>query len=151
MQGEKKMHKKYEDDTLESLLIQVTHLHFKRMRKHLQEIGLYKGQPRLLSLLWEKDGRTQKELAEKMNIEPATLTKMVTRMENSGFVYRKTDQEDMRISRIYLSQAGYEIKKEVDNINETLSQECFTGFTMEERIILRRLLIQVKENLLNLL
>lgn len=136
------------NDNLETLLIQVTHLHFKRMRTLLNKIGLYKGQPRLLSLLWDNDGRTQKELAERMHIEPATITKMVSRMEAAGFIIKKADQEDMRISRIHLTQLGKEIKKEVDKIHETLFEEAFNGLTTEEKIILRRLLIHIKDNLL---
>ncbi|MCG8501947.1 MAG: MarR family transcriptional regulator [Firmicutes bacterium] len=137
-----------ENEHLERLLRQVAHIHFKRTHMYLEKIGLYKGQPRLLRLLWVQDGRTQKELAEEMNIQPATITKMVRRMQNAGFVVRKSDLEDMRVSRIFLTDSGRQIRKEVENIHQTLYEESLKDFTVEEKVLLRRFLMQIKENLL---
>ena len=44
-------------------------------------MGLHHGQPRLLWILWEKEGPTHTELATKLHVQPATITKMVQRME----------------------------------------------------------------------
>lgn len=137
-----------EKGSLEVLFRQVAHLHFKRLHVYLEKIGLYKGQPRLLWLLWEKDGRTQKEIAKKLDITPATVTKMVQRMENKGFIVRKSDTEDMRVSRIYVTDYGFEIKNQIEEIEKDIEEEFLKGFTLEERILLRRFLIHMKDNLL---
>lgn len=137
-----------EKNELSRLLAQVGHLHFKRAHMLLEKIGLYSGQPPLLYFLWRKEGRTQKELSKKLNVEPATLSKMIHRMEKAGLIVRRTDPEDMRISRIYLTDYGRNIKKKVDEIQKILEEECFEGFNGEEKILMKRFLIQIKKNIL---
>jgi MarR family transcriptional regulator, organic hydroperoxide resistance regulator len=135
-------------DSINYLLAQICRLHHARSRTLLEEIGLYRGQPPVLRALWEKEGLTHSELAEHMHVRPATITKMIKRMEKTGFVTCKADEKDQRVSRVYLTEAGREIQKEVHQIWRTLQDETFDRFTMEERIVLRRLFLQMRENLL---
>ena len=76
------------------------------------------------------------------------MTKMVKRMEKAGFIERKPDPEDQRVSRVYLTDAGRAIKTEVERVRRTLEDETFDGFTLEERVLLRRFFLQMRENLL---
>ena len=80
---------------------------FRRMHEMLDALGLYHGQPPVLDALWQQDGMTQSELADKLNRSPSTITKTVQRMEKAGFVERCHDPKDERISRVYLTSAGY--------------------------------------------
>ena len=48
-----------------------------------------------------KDGRSQTELAELLRIKPATMTKMINRMEKTGFIWRAADPTDQRVSLIF--------------------------------------------------
>jgi DNA-binding MarR family transcriptional regulator len=68
-------------------------------------------------------------------------------MEKAGLVERKHDAEDQRVSRVYLTDAGREIRAEMRARLERLAGETLAGFTVEERALLRRLLLQVYENL----
>ena len=131
------------------LLIQVGKTHFHQIRKRLQQLNLYRGQPRLLHLLWKKDGRTQKELGNKLHSKPATVAKMVQRMQKSGFVEKRKDEEDKRISRVYLTDKGKDIKSEVDEMEQEIEKKILKGFNTEEKVLLRRFLRQIKDNLQN--
>ena len=135
-------------DSINYLLAQICRLHHARSHTLLEEIGLYRGQPPVLRALWNKEGRTHSELAEHMHVQPATVTKMIKRMEKTGFVTCKADEKDQRVSRVYLTEAGRKIQEQVQQVWRTLQDETFDNFTTEERIVLRRLFLQMRENLL---
>ena len=137
-----------EPETMDSLLAQICHLHHSRAHALLEAIGLYRGQPPVLRALWEQEGRTHTELAERLHVTPATITKMLQRMEKAGFVVRKPDVEDQRVSRVYLKEAGRAIRSEVQAVWQTMEKETFDGFTLEERVLLRRFLLQIRESLM---
>jgi len=138
---------KSKTDNLDFILANVCHLHHIRAHQMLESIGLYRGQPPVLKALWEKEGLTQTELAEHMKITPATMTKMLQRMEKTGFIQRKPDEEDHRISRVYLTGAGRAIQGELEAIWVRIEDETFANFTEEERKLLRKFLLQMRENL----
>jgi len=136
-----------EEESLHLLLWQVIRQHFIRHHYLLSKIGLHKGQPPILGMLWEKDGLTQKEIAEKLRLKPSTVTAVLKRMEKAGLLKREPDPKDMRISRVYLTKKGRDLKKDVEKIMKMLEEECFDGFTLEEKVLLRRFFIQIRDNL----
>lgn len=135
-------------ESLDFLLGNICHLHHSRVHKLLESLGLYRGQPPVLRVLWNQEGPTQTELAEHLKITPATMTKMLQRMEKAGFIQRKTDPEDQRISRVYLTENGRAVQNEVEAVFLQIEKETFAGFTQEERVQLRRFLLQMRQNLL---
>jgi DNA-binding MarR family transcriptional regulator len=102
----------------------------------------------MLRALWEQEGQTHGELASQLHVQPATITKMLQRMEKAGFVERRPDATDQRISRVYLTDTGRAIQEAVKQVWATLEQETFAGFNLEERVLLRRFFVQIKENLI---
>ncbi len=134
-------------ETLDFLLAQVCHLHYHRVRTLVGAIGMHRGQPPVLHALWEQEGLTHTNLAQRLRVTPATITKMLQRMEAAGFVVSKPDAEDQRVSRVYLTEAGRAIQAEVEAVWQTMEQETFDGFTPEERVVLRRFLLHIRENL----
>lgn len=135
------------DNSVFHLLIKVCRAHQKKTRELLEKIGLHWGQPPLLHVLWEKEGRTQTELCEILKISSATIAKMVCRMENEGFITKKVDREDRRVSRIYLTEKGREVREKVKEIERTVEEICVEGFTPEEKILLKRFLKDIGNNL----
>lgn len=113
----------------------------------LETLGLYHGQPRLLHALWDKEGLTHSELAAHLHVQPATVTKMVQRMEKAGFLERRDDPRDHRVSRVYLTEAGYAVQAQVEKVWRTLERETLEGLAPEERVLLHGYLVQVRENL----
>jgi len=129
------------------MLAHACKLHRQRAEALLNEIGLHVGQEMLMCGLWEKEGITQTELAEHMMIQPATVTNMLQRLEREGLVDRRPDIEDQRISRVYPTEKGRNIEEEVQEKWTQLEQEAFGGLSVEESVLLRRLLLQVYQNL----
>ncbi|MFA6807880.1 MAG: MarR family transcriptional regulator [Eubacteriales bacterium] len=115
----------------------------------LGKFGLYPGQPRLLFILWKEDGRSQRELVEKLKVSPATVTVMLNRMERSGFLERRSDHKDLRISRVFLTDKGKEVRQQVEEIFQNVERECFNGFAEEEIVLFRQMLIKIRNNFVN--
>ena len=135
------------EESIDFLLVQVSKLHRSRAHHLLESLGLYRGQPHVLRALWEREGMTHGELAAQLQVQPATITKMIQRMEKAGFVARRPDPKDQRVSRVYLTEAGHEVQSKVEQVWRTLEDETFAEFTFEERILLRRFFLQMRENL----
>lgn len=98
----------------------------------LDQVGLYRGQPPLLFALWERDEQSRKELCQSMKRQPATVTKMVKRLENNGFVTSRPDSMDSRVARVCLTQKGKAIEDHVNQIYTDLEHDIFKGFSKEE-------------------
>lgn len=137
-----------EPESLDFLLAQICRLHHARAHTLLEALGLYRGQPPMLHALWEKEGLTHGELAARLHIQPSTVTKMIQRMERAGFVECRPDPDDQRVSRVYLTAAGRAIQAEVKQVWRTMEDETFAAFTPEERMLLRRFLLHMRENLI---
>ena len=129
------------------LLARVALIHRLRISDYLTEHHLYVGQEMLLKCLWNHDGLSQKEIADLMGIQAATATRMVIRMERSGFVVRKTDPEDQRVSHVYLTDVGRSLQSAVEEGWIAVEQQILEGFSLEERLLLRRYSEQIYKNL----
>lgn len=135
-------------ESMDLLLAQVCRLHHARAHTLLEELGLYRGQPPMLYALWEQEGLTHTCLAARLHVKPATITKMIKRMEKAGFVERRSDREDQRVSHVHLTDAGRSIRNEVEQVWNRLDDETFVGISGEERVLLRRFLLQMRDNLI---
>ena len=135
------------DISIDFLIAQVGRLHHKRAHALLEELGLYHGQPRLLLALWREEGQTQSELAARLHVRPATITKMLQRMAEAGFVERRRDSRDQRVVRVYLTEEGHAVREQVRQVWEQMEREVLEGFDEAERRQLRVFLFRIRENL----
>lgn len=138
---------KIDRDSLYFVFLEVIRFHYIRTHELLEEIGVHHGQPGMLFTLNKKDGQSQKDLADKLNLAPATITVMLKRMEKAGLVERRQDPEDLRVSRVYLTDKGRTLCEQSNEVMKKIEKETFANFTTEEKIMLRRLLMQMKDNL----
>ena len=113
----------------------------------VQKLGIYPGQIPVLGLLSHKDGLSQKEIAEHLRIKPPTVNVTVQRLEKAGFLYRKADEKDQRVSRIYLTEKGHNAKEQVMKKVEENEKIMLEGFSDAELCLLKRFLEQITENI----
>lgn len=135
------------EDYFQFRVMQLFRYHFSRMNALLEETELYHGQPALIFALSHKDGQSQSELSHNLGIKPSTVAVMIKRMEKTEMIIRKPDETDQRILRVHLTDKGKNALKSLIKINTQLDEECLKGFTIEEKILLGRLLEQVTNNL----
>lgn len=134
-------------DSIGALLVQICKAHRNKAQELLSRIDLYPGQEFLLLNLWPEDGLTHSEIAESLCVQPATVTKMLDRLVRTGLVRRQQDFNDQRVSRVYLTERGRKLLQPIEQLWDELEQISFANLTLEERLLLRRLLLQVYENL----
>lgn len=135
-------------ESLGYLVMQICKAHRNRAQALLQaQVDLHVGQEMLLLHLWQVDGITQSELAEDICVQPATLTRSLDRLSKMGLVERRVDAEDQRVSRVHLTEAGRAKREPIEQVWNELEALSFARLTVEERALLRRLLLQVYANL----
>lgn len=68
-----------------------------------KNVGVTLSQWKVVGILAFQPGLTQKEIADKVGIEGATLVPVIDKMEREGLLRRKPDSKDRRVNRIYLT------------------------------------------------
>lgn len=122
-------------------------MYYSRIQSQLTEVGLYRGQPPILMLLYKNDGMSQKEMARALNLSPATMTVTLKRMEKAGLVLREMDEHDQRILRVHLSEKGREMCETGESRIGVVTAELLEGFTLEEQQQLNEYLGRIARNM----
>lgn len=117
------------------------------LNKAVAEQGLFSGQQDILFLINNNAGITLSELSKELGIAAATASISVKRMEKAGFIIKKTDEDDARLTRLYptekAKQAPENIRRKMDMLDEVLKK----GMTDEETRLLSDLLDRAIENM----
>ena len=74
----------------------------------------------VLCTLWEGDGRTISAIADRLALEPSTITPLVKRLEQSGLVDRRRNAQDERLVEVFLTPKGGELQARATCLPETL-------------------------------
>lgn len=136
------------DCDIRQLLDRISSQMRRNYSESLRELDLYVGQDNLLYRLWLGDGITQMQLCEHLNCEPPTVTNMVRSLEQNGFIYRKRDEQDARVMRIFLTDKGKELERPVEIKWKEQQEKLLHSISMEERLVLRQLMQQMESNIL---
>lgn len=75
--------------------------HRARLTELLAPHGLHPGQDTLLTLVWGEPGLRQSALADRLGVEPPTVSRMIARLERGGLIERRRDPHDARLWRIH--------------------------------------------------
>jgi MarR family transcriptional regulator, organic hydroperoxide resistance regulator len=128
-------------------LAKVCRAHRTHVGELLAEHGLHVGQDMVLVELWQDDGLRGGDLADRLGVEPPTITKMLRRLESCGLVERRADPEDARSLRVYLTGSGRALEEPVSRCWERAEQTVLAGMNAKDRRTFRKLLDRVKSNL----
>jgi len=79
----------------------------------LEEYGISVPQSFILFALLEEDGSTLKEIGTKAQIDSSSMTVLVDKLENEGFLERKLDSQDRRAIRVFLTPKGRDLAEKV--------------------------------------
>ncbi len=84
-------------------------------------------------LLSRAEGINQGTLAERLEVEPITASRMVDRMEEAGLVERRPDPEDRRAWRLFLTEASRGLLGKLRRFGDEVLGEVFEGFSPAEQ------------------
>lgn len=113
----------------------------------IAETGLTSGQPKVLDYLKDHDGSVQKDIASACQIDPATVTSLLLRMEEAGLVQRRNQPGNRRSLHVFLTDKG---KREIVKIQKAfleLEEEVFKGFSAEERTGFMEMFMKINKNI----
>ena len=112
-----------------------------------KELGLTRSQWWVLTALYAKEGITQSELADFMDLEKATLGRLLDRLEEKAWVERRADPIDRRIKRVFLTETVQGLMRQLREIAADIWRDAVEGLTPDEQDTLFDLLQRVKGNL----
>jgi MarR family transcriptional regulator for hemolysin len=112
-----------------------------------KQFGVTRAQWAVLARLDRFEGLKQSELAEMLDLQPITLTRLLDRLCDCGFIERRADPNDRRAKRLYLTPAGRPLIEQLGSLGEGLMATALAGVDREhvEKMIVQ--LAIVKENL----
>lgn len=106
-----------------------------------------RGTHRLLRLIAEQPGLSTRELAQRMEIRPASLNEKMSQLENAGFIRRFRDPRDQRIFLVDLAPAGADQLKATQAQRASLNQTIREILTAEEILLMSHLARRLGEGL----
>lgn len=99
----------------------------------LRQHGLHLGQDHLLTVLWERDGRTPGEIAAAVHVTTPAVVKMAGRMIDAGWLTRRRDDRDNRLVRLWLTDAGRALREPVEAARQRVEEQITADLTAAER------------------
>jgi DNA-binding MarR family transcriptional regulator len=99
----------------------------------MSRYGVRVGQNLVLEVLWDTDGLTPGELAERLHVSTPTVVKSATRMEATGLMVRRRDEVDRRLVRLYLTERGRAVQTDIESARNELARRATATLTDAER------------------
>lgn len=125
----------------------VMHRFSHRSKELFGKYHLNKSHAGILFTLHVNHALSQKELAKKLNVTQPSITACIQKMEKDGYISRRPDERDQRILRLELTQKGKDCIEDVQRVAKEMDGLLFQKMSVEEILLLRRLMLQIYENL----
>ena len=138
------------DQRLGFLMHDVSRLRRTVFDDFMKPLNVTRSQWWVLAYLSRHDGMIQSDLASVLELGKAALGSLIDRLEASGLVRRGADESDRRAKRVYLSNPGSQLIKEMQTRSHEMSELILEGLSDDERRTLVDLLVRVKQNLLTI-
>lgn len=110
------------------------------LKKQLQPYGLTAVQHLILEVVLENEGLTPGEIGKRLISDNATISGVLDRMEEAGWIVRTTDPHDKRVTRVFL---GKKVKEKQDHILQErvrANEELLSNYSKEDKILFKKLL-----------
>ena len=110
-------------------------------------LGVTRAQWKVLFRLNRTPGLRQVELADKLDIEPITLSRIIDRLADAGLVERTPDPTDRRAWRLQITDTAQPLVAKLRKLADALIDDAFQGLTEAEINLMRGNLARIRENL----
>jgi DNA-binding MarR family transcriptional regulator len=134
-------------DSVGFLLNDTARLYRRTLDGMLRDLGMTSLQWRTVARLKREPGMRQSELADLLEVEPITLSRMIDRLADSGMVCRKPDPNDRRAWNLYLTDKTDGLIRQLEIEARRVEEHAFSGLSEDERQVLAGLVERVRANL----
>jgi DNA-binding MarR family transcriptional regulator len=107
--------------------------------------GMTPVQQLVLGALCREEGISAGDLGKKLLLDPATLSGILDRMSDRGWVVKQTDPDDKRVLRIYLTDEARDLEPKLMQERDKANEEILRNLTLEEKVLLKRLLKVIRD------
>ena len=111
-----------------------------------KECNLTKGQYLYVIRIYENPGIIQEELSDMIKVDKTTISRAVKNLEKDGFIEKKSDKENKKIKRLYVSEKGEEVYDFIRRENDYSNEIALKGLSKSEAEEIQKLLIKVRKN-----
>lgn len=125
----------------------IEHRHLQMIQGILDRFGLHFGQPRILYTVMTMNGASQNEIAEKLQISPASLAVSIKRMQRVGLLEKVTDEKDLRVNKVRITEKGIKVQEGFRAEACATDRQMLSGFSPEELAQVEYYLEQIYRNL----
>jgi DNA-binding MarR family transcriptional regulator len=128
------------DDCIIYLLAKAYQWAYGDFKKRLQPYGVTPVQHLILEVLWEEDGLSAGDIGRRLILDNATVSGVLDRMSEAGWIRKEPDPEDKRIVRVRLAPKAMDVKASLQVQREAANEEILAPLRIEERMLLKRML-----------
>jgi DNA-binding MarR family transcriptional regulator len=116
----------------------------KELKAHGVE-GIVPSHGDILFALFKKDHRTMREIAESIHRTKPTVTVLIDKLVDEGYVAKEKNSRDSRITYIRLTEKGRSLKPSMDDISRGLKERVYGDLTDEESELLEKALDKIEK------
>jgi MarR family transcriptional regulator, transcriptional regulator for hemolysin len=117
--------------------------------KQAARYGITRAQWAVLAKVERAEGMKQSELAEQMEMQPITLTRLIDRLCDNGWIERRSDDSDRRVNRLYLCKGARPLLGKLGALRSELTATAMAGIGPADAHRLLGNLETIKENVRN--
>lgn len=125
----------------------IHHRHANLVHNILAKHGLHAGQPRILYVIGRLKDPSQREIAQALNVSPASLATSIKRMQKVGLLEKVSDPQDMRVNKIRITPKGEKAQRESFLEFGGADRLLFSDFTPQELEQLEQYLERIYQKL----
>ena len=114
--------------------------------KQAARYGITRAQWAVLAKVERTEGLKQTELAEQMEMQPITLTRLIDKLCDNGWIERRSDDTDRRVNRLYLRKAARPLLGKLSGLRSELTATALDGISQSDAQRLLTQLETIKEN-----
>jgi DNA-binding MarR family transcriptional regulator len=119
--------------------------------KAASRYGITRAQWAVLAKVERSEGMKQTELAEQMEMQPITLTRLIDKLCDNGWIERRGDETDRRVNRLYLKEAAKPLLAKLAGLRSEITATALEGIAPFDAQKLVSQLEDIKENARNAL
>jgi len=131
----------------ENPFVVLTHLHRDMSRAFSQQMGMSFSRLLVLHEIWHAGEISQTELASRLSMEGALLTRFAKQMEAAGLISRRVDLRDNRFTLVTLTPAGQQTLEEMETLGDAFESQLLEGVSKEDLVSMVRAMKQIQNNL----
>lgn len=112
-------------------------------KAELAPFGITPGQYAILSCLWDENGQTPRQLAERLSLDSSSITGILDRVEQKGLINRQPCPRDRRALLVVLTEKGQELEQPVNQAIIEANKKVLAQFEDKDSGNLKKYLHQL--------